>query len=239
MNSLLTTILQNPDTVDALSQFFLRFFGGINWLVVVVMSMIPIIELKGGILWGMSKGNMNGFGAASFGLLGCVIVSIILVFALKPILDWLKRTRLFKKIIGRLEKSFTKKAQRLEDVSGVTERTTTKKRIIIFMSLLTLFIAIPIPLSGVWTGCAIGIFIGLNRWQVFLSSLLGSIISAILLVLIGNILGKWTDILFYCMIAAAGVIFIVLVTKITIDIVKERQMEKQEKQFVHNDDEKN
>lgn len=234
----LMIISQNREAIDTVSEFFLKFFGGINWLVVVFMSMIPIIELKGGILWGMSKGNMNGFGAASFGLLGCVIVSIILVFALKPILDWLKRTRLCKKIIGRIEKSFTKKAQRLEDVSGITEKTTTKKRIIIFMTLLTLFIAIPIPLSGVWTGCAIGIFIGLKRWQVFVASLLGSIISSTMLVLIGNLFGKWTDILFYCMLAVASVIFIILIAKISIDMIKESQIEKKKNLSIHNDEKK-
>ena len=226
MSTFLTMILQTTEAVDTISQFFLKFFGGINWLVVTFMSMIPIIELKGGILWGTSKGGMNGFGAASFGLLGCLIVSIILVFALKPLLDWLKRTRLFKRIIGRIEKSFTKKAQQLEDVSGVTEKTTSLKRTIIFMTLLTLFIAIPIPLSGVWTGCAIGIFIGLKRWQVLVSSIVGCIISATLLVLISNLFGQWTDILFYIMLGLAGVLFLVMVVKITIDIVKERKADK-------------
>ena len=69
MNMLLTTFLQNTETVNTISQFFLNIFGGMRWLVVTVMSMIPIIEIKGsiplGIGWGMHK-----ISAAFFGVLG-------------------------------------------------------------------------------------------------------------------------------------------------------------------------
>ena len=222
---LLATFLQNTETVNTISQFFLNIFGGLRWLVVTVMSMIPIIEIKGsiplGIGWGMHK-----FSAVFFGVLGCTIITIFLIFALKPIMNWLKKTKVFQKLIARFEKSFMQKAQKLEEASGITEKTTHTKRTIIFMLLLTLFIAIPIPLSGVWTGCAIGIFIGLKRWQVFVSSFLGSVISAILVAFIASLFGEWTNILFYCMLGLAGIVFIVLVTKISLDIAKERKAEK-------------
>lgn len=237
MSTLLLTLIENTDTVATIGQFFFKIFGGVTWLVVIIMSMIPIIELKGSIPLGINWG-MNQFQAASFAFIGCSILSIILVFALKPILDWLKNTKFFQKIIHRLEKSFVKKAKKLEQMSGVDEKTTSIKKTVIFMALLTLFIAIPIPLSGVWTGCAIGIFIGLKRWQVLVSSLLGSLISAILVAFISWVFGAWIDIVFYCMLALASLLFISMVIKISIDIHREKKNEQPfNKQSKENGDE--
>jgi uncharacterized membrane protein len=59
---------------------------------------------------------------------------------------------------------------------------------------LALFVAIPLPMTGAWTGALIAWLLGLKRWKSFIAIAFGVIIAGILVTLIsvGLINGfKW------------------------------------------------
>ena len=85
---------------------FASIFGTHSGIAIVIISMFPLIELKGGIPVGMSVdfwGNyaLNGTQSFLLALLGSCLVVPIIAFAFTPILKWLKKTKIFRKLRKR------------------------------------------------------------------------------------------------------------------------------------------
>ena len=83
-----------------ISQLFVNIFGDNSALATILISIIPIIELKGAIPFGMSKSfwgenALSGVEALLFALLGGLIVAILLSFLLSPVVRWLKKRKFF------------------------------------------------------------------------------------------------------------------------------------------------
>lgn len=95
-----------------------RVFGDNAALATVLISIVPIIELKGAIPFGMSTAfwgehALSGGAALGCGILGGLIVAILLSFLLEPLVRWLKSTKLFKRLIERFEHSVREKAEKM------------------------------------------------------------------------------------------------------------------------------
>lgn len=85
-----------------IKELFARVFGDNAALATVLISIVPIIELKGAIPFGMSTAfwgehALSGGAALGCGILGGLIVAILLSFLLEPLVRWLKNTKLFKR----------------------------------------------------------------------------------------------------------------------------------------------
>lgn len=101
-----------------------------------LMAMVPVIELRGSIPYGVSQG-LSHVSALITSLIGSVIIIPVIIYLFRPITNILLRTRLFKK--------FT---QYVIDKT-LKEQTKIKK-----FGLLGLFlvVAVPLPGTGVYTG---------------------------------------------------------------------------------------
>ena len=111
----------------------------INCLWVLFISMVPIIELRGAIPVGFALGLPLGLN-----YLLCVIgnflpVPFILLF-IRKILSWMKKVKRLDKIAIWLEEKAEKKSDKV--MKGVA-------------SGLFLFVAIPLPGTGAWTGALV------------------------------------------------------------------------------------
>lgn len=105
-------------------------------LVVFIISMIPILELRGGLI---AAAILGVEWAVAFPI--CVIgnmlpIPFILLF-IRKILDWLKKFPKFKKLTDWLEQKAEKGGKQIEKYS--------------FFGLL-IFVGIPLPGTGAWTG---------------------------------------------------------------------------------------
>lgn len=142
-------------------------------LIIFLVSMLPIIELRGGML------------AASFlqvdwpiALLICYIgnllpVPFILLF-IRKIFEWMKNTR-FVKLIHRLEERAKRKS----------ESVTKYKKLGLF-----LFVAIPLPGTGAWMGALIAVMMNMRLKHALPAIVLGLITAGLLMALISyGILG--------------------------------------------------
>jgi len=143
-------------------------------LIIFIVSMLPILELRGGILAaGMLNVDMvRAFFICLFGTL--VPIPFILLF-IRQILDWLRNTR-FVKLVRRIE-------AKAEQKSHSIEKYTTFG--------LFIFVAIPLPGTGAWTGALIAALLGMRFKNAILSIAMGTLAADIIMCVISyGILGK-------------------------------------------------
>ena len=82
-----------------------------------------------------------------------------------------------------------------------------------------IFIAIPLPMTGVWTGTAIAVFLGLKFKDVVLPALLGNLVAGLIISVLAEIcLAVWTiealDYILYALFALAVILLVVVIVKI-------------------------
>lgn len=107
-------------------------------LITLVVGALPIVEVRGGIPVGMALG-LTGREAYLWACLGNLLPVIPLLLFLEPVAAWLRRFPLWK---GFFDWLFARTAKK----SGVIERYEALG--------LAIFVGIPLPLTGAWTGCA-------------------------------------------------------------------------------------
>ena len=103
-----------------LKDLFVAIFGANSWLATIIISMIPIIELRGAIPFGSAisfwgEHALPVWQAFLYSVLGCSVVCVILTFLFWPIFKWLKQTRLFKKLANAVENKLNKSSKSITD----------------------------------------------------------------------------------------------------------------------------
>lgn len=207
-------IILSTGITEWIQELFARVFGNNAALATILISVIPVIELKGAIPFGMSETfwgehALSGLEALGCGILGGLIVAVFLSLLLKPIVRWLKGSKLFKRFAERFERSMREKAEKIE--SDKAEQKTGRKKVFFKMLGVFLFVAVPLPLTGVWTGTAIAVFLGLKIWQSILAAFTGNIVAGLLISFVCSVFPSFTTVLFYLIIS---IVLVVLVYKI-------------------------
>ena len=136
-------------------QEFLSAHGIPDWLVVFIISLLPVLECRLGMFTAISLLKMNPF------------VGFIISF-----FEWLKKIPGIKKPIIWLEEKTLKKRDKI-DKYGIWG--------------LLIFVAIPLPGTGAWTGSLLASLLNLDRKKsfgvisigVFVAGLIISVASAV------------------------------------------------------------
>ena len=196
-----------------LKELFVAIFGTNSWLATIIISMIPIIELRGAIpfgsavsLWGEHA--LPVWQSFLYSVIGCSIVCVILTFLFWPIFKWLKQTKAFKKLANAIEKKLNNSSKNINDkVEAETNKSKTKwiKWFGVFA-----FVAIPLPLTGVWTGTCIALFIGLSKKDTMLSVILGNMVAGLIMMIISYFFADNTMIVLWIFLALVVIFAIVL-----------------------------
>ena len=79
---------------------------------------------------------------------------------------------------------------------------------------LLIFVAVPFPVTGVWTGAAIAVFLGLKFREAVVPLALGNLIAGSLITLMTFIFKAYVDLIIYCLFALAIIMFVVTIIKI-------------------------
>ena len=136
-----------------------------NYLWVFAISMLPVVELRGGIPAGALLG-LDMIPNYLVSILGNFLpVPFILLF-IRAILNWMKNTKHFAKIALWLEEKADKHADK------VTRYATFG---------LFLFVAIPLPGTGAWTGSLIAALIGMKKKHALISVFLGVLVAGLIM----------------------------------------------------------
>jgi len=210
--------------VNFLGGIFASIFGANSWLATILISMFPMIELKGGIPVGMSsefwgKNALNGTSAFLFALLGSCLVVPIIALIFKPIINWLKKTKVFRKLGELIDEKVKKHSDSInnkanEENSSVNN-STIKKSLIKWFAIFA-FVAVPLPLTGVWTGTCVAVAIGLNFWQTISSIVLGNVVAGLIIVFVCSVFPQFTTILFLIFLAIIALMIIYALIKLII-----------------------
>ena len=106
---------------------------------VFIISMIPILELRGGLL-AASLLKIPAVKAIPICIAGNIIPIPFILLFIRQIFKWLKKTKLFRDLIIKLENRAMGKSDQIKRYE--------------FLGLL-LFVGIPLPGTGAWTGSLI------------------------------------------------------------------------------------
>lgn len=162
--------------MDFLVEFFIDLFGGISKdLIIFIISLMPILELRGGLL-AASLLDVEFVRAAIICVLGNVLPIPIVLLFLKKVLDLFEKWKVTKKIVDWLLKKVESKREQI-DKYGYWG--------------LVIFVGIPLPGTGAWTGALLAVVLGLNRKKSFVCILLGVLMAAIIMSILSyGILGS-------------------------------------------------
>ncbi len=147
----------------------------IHYLIVFLISMVPLIELRGAIPYGLGFG-LDPFFTYAIAIVGnCLPVPVILLFV-KRVLTWMQgcSVRLFRRVATFVTEKAQKGLVKVERYAALG---------------LYLFVAIPLPGTGAWTGALIAAMFDMKKRYAFLSIFLGVLTAGIIMSLItGGIL---------------------------------------------------
>ena len=146
-----------------------------KYLILFFVSMVPFIELRGAALMapGMELPMVSAYIVCILG--NMVPVPVIYLFARK-VLIWGAE----KPYIGKIFGFFLEKGQR-----GGEKLRRKAGRGGLFVALL-LFVAIPVPGTGAWTGTLAASLLNMGFKSTVLSVLLGVAIAGIIMTLVGT-----------------------------------------------------
>ena len=153
---------------DLIKNFFLEIVG--EELCVFFCSMLPIIELRGAIPMAFAMG-LSWWQAYLISVVGNLLPVPFILLLINAVIKWMAASRVafFNKIADFLLKKVEKKRERIEKYS--------------FWGLC-FFIALPLPVTGAWTGSLVAAVVGMKPWKAFLSALLGVLIAGAIVTLI-------------------------------------------------------
>jgi uncharacterized membrane protein len=125
---------------------------------VVLISATPIGELRAGIPTAYFVYDFPWYYAFLFSVVGNLLpVPLILLF-LDRVTRFLGRVGLFDRVIKRVFERTRRRGERIKRVEGIG---------------LALFVGVPLPVTGAWTGSLVAFLFGIERKRAFLYITLG------------------------------------------------------------------
>ena len=199
---------------------FIQNLIGNDRIATLIMSLVPLIELKGGIIFARGA-SLNFFESFGLSYLGSTLAFIPVFFLLIPILTLLKKIKWFKAFADKIELFFKDKA---DSALKKAEKSGKKARTEKFYKILGtfIFVAIPLPMTGVWTGTAVAVFLGLKFKDAVLPVVIGNFIAGAIISLLAEIILSASgnlailDYILYGLFALAAVMLILVIIKISL-----------------------
>lgn len=196
---------------ESLGRFLLGIFGGNKYVATLFVSMFPLIELKGAIPIGTGLFGLNLWVTAGVAYLGSTLISIVEFFILLPVFALLKKIGFIRKLVEKVEAIFKNKAAEIAKKTDGSTESEAKK---IMMISLFVFVAVPFPVTGVWTGTAIAVFLGLKFRESVLPIAGGNLIAGAIITLLTLFFKDYVDIIIYVLFAIAIAMLVVFIVKV-------------------------
>ncbi len=157
-----------------LVEFFIGVFGGVasqavgKYILVFIISLMPILELRGGLIAAALLG-LPPVPAYIISIIGNLIPIPLILWLLDYVFDFMKKHNILKKFVLFCERKGNEKKDKIEKLG--------------FWGLV-LFVGVPLPGTGAWTGCLIATILRMDKKKAFLAATLGVIMASIIMMLI-------------------------------------------------------
>lgn len=163
--------------MNSLSTWIINTFGGVltKEALVFVISMTPILELRGGLL-AASYLHVEMWKAIGICVMGNLIPVPFILLLITPIFNWLKKTKAFRPMVEKMENKAMSKKDRIEKYE--------------FWGLV-FFVGIPLPGTGAWTGSLIASMLGIKFKKAFPAVCVGVAMATVIMTVLGyGVLGR-------------------------------------------------
>lgn len=155
-------------------QEFLTAHGIPDWLVVFIISLCPILECRLGMFTAIVLLGMNPFVGFAISFIGNIIPIPFILLLINKIFELLKKIPVIKVPVIWLEEKTLKKKDKI-DKYGIWG--------------LLLFVAIPLPGTGAWTGSLLASLLHLDRKKSFGVIAIGVIIAGLIISILSLVIG--------------------------------------------------
>jgi uncharacterized membrane protein len=157
--------------MDFVSPFLDLLFIFPSWLIVLIISAVPLIELRGSIPIAIGFLGMNPVVAFILAVAGNMLPIFLIFYLLEPVSIFLSRhspffEKHFDRLFKRDEKQGNQNAERVKNLA------------------LALFVALPLPFTGAWIAAAAAIALRFNLRNAFISIFAGVIAAGVLVTML-------------------------------------------------------
>jgi uncharacterized membrane protein len=149
-------------------------FGGLTALkfgkeiLVFIISLMPILELRGGLI-AAALLNLSPLKSYIICIIGNILPVPFILLLINKILDWMRNSKHFNKIANWLDKKVEKHKGKIEKYGYLG---------------IVLFVGIPLPGTGAWTGSLIAAALEMDKKKTFLSVLIGVFLASIIMMIL-------------------------------------------------------
>lgn len=160
---------------EKIAKFFVGLFGGITavwwgkYLVMFIISLMPILELRGGLI---AASLMNAPMWTSFivCLIGNILPIPVILWFITSIFQYLKKKgKRLGKLVQKIEQKADSKKAQIERLKYVG---------------LVLFVGIPLPGTGAWTGCLIAALLGMDKKKSCMAAIVGVLMAGVIMLIL-------------------------------------------------------
>lgn len=152
--------------MEGLVNWFVEALGSLpgEW-VCFIISMVPILELRGGLLAASLMG-VDIFTAIPLCIIGNIIPVPFILWFITPLFTALKKTKLFRPMVEKLENKAMSKSDKIQ--KG-------------YFWGLALFVGVPLPGTGAWTGALIAALLDIPKKKSIPAILVGIAIATVIM----------------------------------------------------------
>lgn len=152
--------------MENLIESLIKILGSLGKeLIVFIISILPLLELRGGLI-AASLLKVSFFKGYVVSIIGNLLPIPLVLLFLDKIFNFLRRFKLTSKMVTKLENKILSKKNQIDKYG--------------YFGLL-LFVGIPIPGTGAWTGSALAVLLHLDKKKSFAYIVFGIILASIIM----------------------------------------------------------
>ena len=135
-----------------------------EYLRILILSMIPVTELRGAIPIGIAL-DLNPIGVYIASVLGSTLVSL----TYRHIVQFMRDKKILTKLLNKIDQKIENSMKKMKAAS--------------FLGII-LFVGIPLPTTGTWTASAIASILRMRIVEAFAGVFIGNCMAGIIVLLI-------------------------------------------------------
>ena len=136
--------------------------------VVFLISMMPLLELRGGLL-ASSLLKVSAVQAIPICIIGNILPIPFILLFIKKIFQWMKKIKCFRGMIEKLENRAMGRSEKIQQYE--------------FWGLV-LFVGIPLPGTGAWTGTLAASILDMDFKSTIIAVMLGVLLAGIIMMVL-------------------------------------------------------
>jgi uncharacterized membrane protein len=166
---------------DTLLSFFEPLKNLNPIIYIMIIAFVPLIELRGSIPIAIGMG-VPATTAFFWSIIGSILPAFFVIPLFHFALNFLEKKGWFPRLTNFLHRKFDHKVQKTttqNDTIAQSDKSIWHKTLLKFWSI-AIFVGIPLPGTGVWTGSGVASLIKMPFLQAFAAVLIGDLIAAII-----------------------------------------------------------